>query len=67
MNCVNKVSYYNSLSCRLKRLVSQRDVTSDPEAIRQVARATNNLLENLGSLAVEVRNTPGYPTPLKCL
>ncbi|TMS01209.1 ATP-binding cassette sub-family A member 1 [Larimichthys crocea] len=32
----------------------QRDVTSDPEAIRQVARATNNLLENLGSLAVEL-------------
>lgn len=37
--------------------LSQRDVKSDPEAVRQVARATNNLLESLGSLAVEVRNT----------
>uniref|UniRef100_A0A8D3CZN3 P-type phospholipid transporter n=1 Tax=Scophthalmus maximus TaxID=52904 RepID=A0A8D3CZN3_SCOMX len=27
---------------------------SDPEAVRQVARATNNLLDSLGSLAVEL-------------
>lgn len=46
--------------------VSQRDVTSDPEAVRQVAMATNNLLDSLGSLAVEVRNTPVHPTPLGC-
>ncbi|KAF0040248.1 hypothetical protein F2P81_008483 [Scophthalmus maximus] len=32
----------------------QRDVRSDPEAVRQVARATNNLLDSLGSLAVEL-------------
>lgn len=44
--------------------VSQRDVRSDPEAVRQVARATNNLLDSLGSLAVEVRNTP-YPLTLQ--
>ncbi|XP_041653310.1 phospholipid-transporting ATPase ABCA1b [Cheilinus undulatus] len=32
----------------------QRDVTSDPEAVQQVAKATNNLLDSLGSLAVEL-------------
>lgn len=49
------------LSRKLKRLfVSQREVQSDPEAVRQVARATNNLLDSLGSLAVEVRITPGH-------
>ncbi|KAI3351401.1 hypothetical protein L3Q82_020207 [Scortum barcoo] len=31
-----------------------RDVRSNPEAIKQVARATNNLLDSLGSLAVEL-------------
>uniref|UniRef100_A0A8C9ZHS8 P-type phospholipid transporter n=1 Tax=Sander lucioperca TaxID=283035 RepID=A0A8C9ZHS8_SANLU len=30
------------------------DVTSDPEAVKLVARATNNLLDSLGSLAVEL-------------
>lgn len=44
--------------------VSQRDVRSDPEAVKQVARATHNLLDSLGSLAVEVRNTTGHLTPL---
>ncbi|XP_068460296.1 phospholipid-transporting ATPase ABCA1b isoform X1 [Clinocottus analis] len=32
----------------------QRDMRSDPEAIKLVARATNNLLDSLGSLAVEL-------------
>ncbi|KAK9518564.1 hypothetical protein VZT92_023867 [Zoarces viviparus] len=32
----------------------QRDVRSDPEAVKLVARATNNLLDSLGSLAVEL-------------
>ncbi|XP_024866852.1 phospholipid-transporting ATPase ABCA1b isoform X2 [Kryptolebias marmoratus] len=32
----------------------RRDVRSDPEAVQQVARATNNLLDSLGSLAVEL-------------
>ncbi|KAM7000494.1 phospholipid-transporting ATPase ABCA1b [Tautogolabrus adspersus] len=32
----------------------QRDVTSDPAAVQQVAMATNNLLDSLGSLAVEL-------------
>ncbi|XP_029368177.1 phospholipid-transporting ATPase ABCA1b isoform X2 [Echeneis naucrates] len=32
----------------------RRDVRNDPEAVRQVARATNNLLESLSSLAVEL-------------
>ncbi|XP_037635456.1 phospholipid-transporting ATPase ABCA1b [Sebastes umbrosus] len=32
----------------------QRDVASDPEAVKLVARATNNLLDSLGSLAVEL-------------
>ncbi|MEQ2258854.1 hypothetical protein XENORESO_003484 [Xenotaenia resolanae] len=31
-----------------------RDVRSDPEAVQQVARATNSLLDSLGSLAVEL-------------
>lgn len=43
--------------------MSQRNVRSDPEAVKQVARATNNLLDSLGSLAVEVRNTPTHITP----
>ncbi|KAG7218150.1 hypothetical protein INR49_009051 [Caranx melampygus] len=30
------------------------DVRTDPEAVREVARATNNLLDSLGSLAVEL-------------
>ncbi|XP_070818875.1 phospholipid-transporting ATPase ABCA1b isoform X1 [Chaetodon trifascialis] len=38
----------------------QRDVTSDPEAIRQVARATNNLLDSLGSLAVELASMKSW-------
>ncbi|XP_047441411.1 phospholipid-transporting ATPase ABCA1-like [Mugil cephalus] len=32
----------------------QRDVRSDPEAVQQVAKATNNLLDSLASLAVEM-------------
>ncbi|XP_071314730.1 phospholipid-transporting ATPase ABCA1b isoform X1 [Trachinotus anak] len=32
----------------------REDVRTDPEAVRQVARATNNLLDSLGSLAVEL-------------
>ncbi|MEQ2219148.1 hypothetical protein XENOCAPTIV_013242 [Xenoophorus captivus] len=38
-----------------QQVASLRDVRSDPEAVQQVARATNNLLDSLGSLAVEVR------------
>lgn len=49
------------LSRKLRHIfVSQREVRSDPEAVKQVARATNNLLDSLGSLAVEVRITPGH-------
>ncbi|XP_075994449.1 phospholipid-transporting ATPase ABCA1b isoform X2 [Genypterus blacodes] len=32
----------------------QRDVTSDPEAVKQVVKATKGLLASLGSLAVEL-------------
>ncbi|KAM9795168.1 LOW QUALITY PROTEIN: phospholipid-transporting ATPase ABCA1b [Neosynchiropus ocellatus] len=32
----------------------RRDVRSDPEAVKRVAAATNKVLENLGSLAVEM-------------
>uniref|UniRef100_A0A1A7XIW1 P-type phospholipid transporter n=2 Tax=Iconisemion striatum TaxID=60296 RepID=A0A1A7XIW1_9TELE len=32
----------------------RRDMRSDPEAIQQVAKAANNLLDSLGSLAVEL-------------
>ncbi|KAM8909147.1 phospholipid-transporting ATPase ABCA1-like isoform 2-T2 [Spinachia spinachia] len=32
----------------------QRDVRADPEAVKLVARATNHLLDSLGSLAVEL-------------
>ncbi|XP_053734672.1 phospholipid-transporting ATPase ABCA1-like [Synchiropus splendidus] len=32
----------------------RRDVRSDPEAVKRVATATNKVLENLGSLAVEM-------------
>ncbi|XP_055368383.1 phospholipid-transporting ATPase ABCA1b isoform X2 [Betta splendens] len=38
----------------------QRDGHSDPEAVRQVARATNKLLENLGSLAVELASMKSW-------
>ncbi|XP_041800799.1 phospholipid-transporting ATPase ABCA1b isoform X2 [Chelmon rostratus] len=38
----------------------QRDMTSDPEAVRQVARATNNLLDSLGSLAVELASMKSW-------
>ncbi|XP_034545071.1 phospholipid-transporting ATPase ABCA1-like isoform X3 [Notolabrus celidotus] len=38
----------------------QRDVKSDPEAVRQVAKATNNLLDNLGSLAVELASMKSW-------
>lgn len=33
---------------------SQKDVRSDPKAVQEVSAATNDLLENLGALAVEV-------------
>ncbi|XP_039976120.1 phospholipid-transporting ATPase ABCA1b isoform X1 [Xiphias gladius] len=38
----------------------RRDVRSDPEAVRQVARATNNLLDSLGSLAVELASMKSW-------
>ncbi|XP_053284118.1 phospholipid-transporting ATPase ABCA1b [Pleuronectes platessa] len=38
----------------------QRDVRSDPEAVRQVSRATNNLLDSLGSLAVELASMKSW-------
>ena len=42
-------------------LCLQRDVKSDPIAVRQVVTATNDLLESLGSLAVEVGSSPSSP------
>lgn len=42
------------LKLKMSLCVFQRDVRADPEAIQQVARATDNLLDSLGSLAVEV-------------
>ncbi|XP_029688027.1 ATP-binding cassette sub-family A member 1-like isoform X1 [Takifugu rubripes] len=38
----------------------QRDVRSDPDAVRQVTRATNNLLDSLGSLAVELASMKSW-------
>ncbi|XP_030594647.1 phospholipid-transporting ATPase ABCA1b isoform X2 [Archocentrus centrarchus] len=38
----------------------RRDVRADPEAVRQVARATNNLLDSLGSLAVELASMKSW-------
>ncbi|KAG7459155.1 ATP-binding cassette sub-family A member 1-like isoform X1 [Solea senegalensis] len=38
----------------------QRDMRSDPKAVRLVAKATNNLLENLGSLAVELASMKSW-------
>ncbi|XP_060935296.1 phospholipid-transporting ATPase ABCA1b [Limanda limanda] len=38
----------------------QRDVRSDPEAVRHVSRATNNLLDSLGSLAVELASMKSW-------
>uniref|UniRef100_H3CLI7 ATP binding cassette subfamily A member 1 n=1 Tax=Tetraodon nigroviridis TaxID=99883 RepID=H3CLI7_TETNG len=43
-----------------KPIQSQRDATSDPDAVRQVARATNNLLDSLGSLAVELASMSSW-------
>ncbi|KAM9849436.1 phospholipid-transporting ATPase ABCA1-like [Aulostomus maculatus] len=37
-----------------------RDVRSDPEAVKQVARATNNLLDSLGSLAIELASMKSW-------
>uniref|UniRef100_A0A7N6B5H3 ABC transporter domain-containing protein n=1 Tax=Anabas testudineus TaxID=64144 RepID=A0A7N6B5H3_ANATE len=38
----------------------QRDMESEPEAVRQVARATHNLLESLGSLAIELASMKSW-------
>ncbi|GAA6225610.1 ATP-binding cassette sub-family A member 1-like [Lates japonicus] len=38
----------------------RRDVRSDPEAVRHVARATNKLLDSLGSLAVELASMKSW-------
>ncbi|XP_040903453.1 phospholipid-transporting ATPase ABCA1b [Toxotes jaculatrix] len=38
----------------------RKDLRSDPEAIRQVAKATNNLLDSLGSLAVELASMKSW-------
>ncbi|XP_051809988.1 LOW QUALITY PROTEIN: phospholipid-transporting ATPase ABCA1b [Acanthochromis polyacanthus] len=37
-----------------------RDVTSDPEAVQQVAKATNKLLESLGLLAAELASMKSW-------
>lgn len=39
--------------------LSQRDVKSDPKVVQEVSTATDNLLESLGSLAVEVDKQTG--------
>ncbi|XP_054872763.1 phospholipid-transporting ATPase ABCA1b isoform X1 [Amphiprion ocellaris] len=38
----------------------RRDVTSDPEAVQQVAKATNKLLDSLGLLAVELASMKSW-------
>uniref|UniRef100_A0AAX7SCW7 ABC transporter domain-containing protein n=1 Tax=Astatotilapia calliptera TaxID=8154 RepID=A0AAX7SCW7_ASTCA len=38
----------------------RRDVRADPEAVQQVARATDNLLDSLGSLAVELASMKSW-------
>ncbi|XP_029957173.1 phospholipid-transporting ATPase ABCA1b isoform X3 [Salarias fasciatus] len=38
----------------------QRDVRADPEAVQHVAKATNNLLNSLGSLAVELASMKSW-------
>nr|XP_046261580.1 phospholipid-transporting ATPase ABCA1b [Scatophagus argus]XP_046261583.1 phospholipid-transporting ATPase ABCA1b [Scatophagus argus] len=38
----------------------RRDVGSDPEAVKQVTKATNNLLDGLGSLAVELASMKSW-------
>lgn len=40
--------------------LSQKDVKSDPKVVQEVSAATNNLLENLGALAVEVYGTRAH-------
>ncbi|KAF7649373.1 hypothetical protein LDENG_00142250 [Lucifuga dentata] len=37
-----------------------RDVRADPKAVKQVAKATNKLLDNLGSLAVELASMKSW-------
>lgn len=49
------------IETKMSLCVPQRNIKSDPEAVKQVARATNNLLDNLGSLTVEVRHSPETP------
>lgn len=43
---------------KMSLCVSQRNVNADQEAVEQFARATNNLLDSLGSLTAEVRHSP---------
>ncbi|XP_044061667.1 phospholipid-transporting ATPase ABCA1b isoform X2 [Siniperca chuatsi] len=38
----------------------RRDVRSDPQAVKQVAKATNSLLDSLGSLAVELASMKSW-------
>lgn len=45
---------------RFQHFFSQKDVRSDPIAVQEVSAATNNLLENLGALAVEVYGTRAH-------
>lgn len=49
---------YSTGNCPL--CISQRDVRSDPKDIQEVSAATDNLLESLGALAVEVNTPPMY-------
>lgn len=44
--------------------VQQKDVKSDPKVVQEVSAATDNLLESLGALAVEVDTTHTHKTQL---
>ncbi|XP_067375140.1 phospholipid-transporting ATPase ABCA1-like isoform X2 [Channa argus] len=52
--------FLNNLDFFRPILIKTQDVESDSDAVRQVARATNNLLDSLGSLAVELADMKSW-------
>lgn len=55
-----KKSLFKKDELRIIHSLWQKDVSSDPKAVQDVSAATNNLLESLGALGVEVNE------PLTC-
>lgn len=53
---------YSTCILNLHPLLLQKDVRSDPKVVQDVSTATDNLLESLGSLAVEVSGPSKYLT-----